>query len=283
VVDKFLPTGKLSSLYGDGGVGKSLLSMFIAGCVSTGVDVFGMHVNRGHVIYLDGEDDEDEFRRRIQPMAAAHGFHGVLGYYQVTMPINQAFINDLGASIVQNKTVLVVVDSFSALSGGNLDNETVMRFMGSFRQLGVAILFIDHEPKYNDSQLGPNSKKNQSRAQYHLEEYNGGALGQILKLTQTKSNIGDFTQPIYIKITSVPDTINPKTISLDRVFPVPGGHGSTVDTIVECVRRLKSAQSASIVIDTGLTEGAVATALSRLVRDGKLTSDGLKPATYSIV
>jgi archaellum biogenesis ATPase FlaH len=282
LVDRFIPAGKMVSLYGDGGLGKSLVCTYLACCVSSGTPFFGLPTRKGHVIYLDGEDDDDEFRRRSHAIQNAHRFVGPeLGYHQVVQPINQAFIQSLKETIQRFKTVLVIVDSFSALSGGNLDNETIMTFMNSFRQLGIAIMFLDHEPKYNDTQLGPNSKKNQSRAQYHLEEWFDPS-GKMLKLSQTKSNIGDMKEPIYLKVNSAPDTINPLTIRFDRAFPTPGSSSAPADKILSFVRTVSAATQPEIVLATSLSEGVCNSTLSRLVRDKKLKTDGAKPALYSL-
>lgn len=282
IIDRFIPKNKLISLYGDGGVGKSLLAAFLCSCVASGSNFFGLNTTKGPVLYLDGEDDEDEFRRRAKAIENAHHVAGDLYYHRVTSPINQTFLQALQETINHYNIILIIIDSFSALSGGNLDNETIINFMNGFRPLGISVLFLDHEPKYNDTQLGPNSKKNQVRAQYHLEEWYD-PKGRLLKLSQTKTNIGDMSESLYIKITSSPNSINPYSILFEQAFPTPGTHGPSTTVIMDTIRIQGPSTALDLAAYTGLKYTVISAGLTRLVRDGSIKSDGQKPATYSIL
>jgi RecA-family ATPase len=64
VIGGWMPDGCLSSLYGPGGVGKSLLAQQAATCIATGLDFLGAPVDRRPVLGLFSEDDDDELIRR---------------------------------------------------------------------------------------------------------------------------------------------------------------------------------------------------------------------------
>lgn len=63
-VPDWIPDRNVTSLYGDGGTGKSLLAMMLATACATGTDWLGMPLARRRVLYLSCEDDTDELHRR---------------------------------------------------------------------------------------------------------------------------------------------------------------------------------------------------------------------------
>ena len=64
LIDQWMPAGCLSSLYGPGGVGKSLLAQQAATCIAAGVDFLGHKVEQAPVVGLFSEDDDAELIRR---------------------------------------------------------------------------------------------------------------------------------------------------------------------------------------------------------------------------
>lgn len=66
VVRDWLPVGEVSSLYGDGGQGKTLLAEQLGFCVSRGLRFFGMETAHMPVFAALAEDDKDEVHRRIE-------------------------------------------------------------------------------------------------------------------------------------------------------------------------------------------------------------------------
>lgn len=70
VVEGLLPSGTVSGLVGDGGLGKSSLAMHQAVCVVLGKDWMGLNTIAGPAVYLSGEDDLDEVHRRLSAIAA---------------------------------------------------------------------------------------------------------------------------------------------------------------------------------------------------------------------
>lgn len=72
-VDDLIPTGTVTLLGGDGGVGKSLLAMQLAiATANHGPSKWcGRRVGGGPAIYLSAEDDEDELHRRVKAICAA--------------------------------------------------------------------------------------------------------------------------------------------------------------------------------------------------------------------
>ena len=69
-----VPARNVTLLYGDGGTGKSLLSLQLAFCVATGTPWLGVDVSRGRAMYLSAEDEKEEIHRRLAAVASGSGF-----------------------------------------------------------------------------------------------------------------------------------------------------------------------------------------------------------------
>jgi len=64
IVDNWLPYSHVTALYGDGGTGKSLLTMMLSTALSLGRKWLGIPVSQVRVLCLFCEDTEDELHRR---------------------------------------------------------------------------------------------------------------------------------------------------------------------------------------------------------------------------
>ena len=73
VWDDWVPRGSVTSLYGAGGVGKSLISLQMAISVAAGQPMFGRQTTRGRVLCLYCEDDASELHLRMRRMAEQMG------------------------------------------------------------------------------------------------------------------------------------------------------------------------------------------------------------------
>ena len=64
LVKDVIPANNVTLLGGDGGTGKSLLSLQLADAVASGGSWLGLETARGPVLFLSAEDEEDELHRR---------------------------------------------------------------------------------------------------------------------------------------------------------------------------------------------------------------------------
>lgn len=64
LIEDWLPVGCVTSLYGKGGTGKSLLAMQAATAVATGSTFFGLRTTQARVLGVFCEDDQGELHRR---------------------------------------------------------------------------------------------------------------------------------------------------------------------------------------------------------------------------
>src|SRR5579872_832518 len=72
LVQNLLRAAIVALLYGDGGLGKSLLSLDLAVARSSGRDWLGLKTLPGRTLMLSAEDDADELHRRIDAICRKH-------------------------------------------------------------------------------------------------------------------------------------------------------------------------------------------------------------------
>jgi RecA-family ATPase len=73
VVPGLIPKRQVTLLYGDGGVGKSLVTLQLGMAMAAGRSWMGQPVASGSVLYWTAEDDEDELQRRLADAAQVDG------------------------------------------------------------------------------------------------------------------------------------------------------------------------------------------------------------------
>jgi len=64
LIEGWLPVGCVTSLCGDGGVGKSLLALQVGTAIATGNKIFGFDTKQAKVLAIFCEDDKNEIHRR---------------------------------------------------------------------------------------------------------------------------------------------------------------------------------------------------------------------------
>jgi len=145
IVQDWLPSGYVSALYGDGGVGKSLLVQQLITALAAGKPWLGINLNPIKVYALFCEDDRLELTRRQH---AINHFYRVKGYSleekirmmtrvgedNRLMDFNSkdsgkltSFFHDLLEDIKAFQPKLVVLDTAADLFDGNENNRTQVR------------------------------------------------------------------------------------------------------------------------------------------------------------
>jgi hypothetical protein len=202
-IEGLIPEGAVTSLFGDGGMGKSYLALYMAVLVCLGLPFTGRTVVKGRAIYIDGELDKTEFIRRAYKVARGLGLsappHG-LYYLQLPGPLSDPGIQREVSGLVRGSdAVLTVLDSLTMSTYGAdpKDAQAIIRVMKYLETLGT-VLAIDHIGKAapganlsNYTQFGSAFKHHASRSQIQVVKADGGGLSLLHK----KTNFGVKAAP----------------------------------------------------------------------------------------
>ena len=71
--EELIPMRQVTIVKGDGGVGKSLLTLQIAAAGAMAVDTLQLNPCAGRTLYVGAEDEAEEFHRRLLDIAKSHG------------------------------------------------------------------------------------------------------------------------------------------------------------------------------------------------------------------
>lgn len=169
VLEGLIPAGCVTSLAGNGGLGKTLLALQIGLHVSTGRSLFGVKTIPGPVLGLFCEDDEPELNRRLRMACAAENM--TLAEVDCFVPMSRegedsvlcTFVNDhieltpfyrqLEATIAAMRPWLVILDTAADLFAGDfISTPHVRQFLkialgGLCKRYGCAILLLSHPSK----------------------------------------------------------------------------------------------------------------------------------------
>lgn len=148
IVRDWIVEGAVNSLYGDGGVGKTLLAQQLACAVSMGAPWLGLETRKGSVLAVLCEDEQDELHRRHNDIKAAMG-HAVgnpfddvwlwprVGEANTLLRFNrdgQAVLGGFYARVVEMveelEPSLLILDTLADVYGGNeIDRPQVNYFV----------------------------------------------------------------------------------------------------------------------------------------------------------
>lgn len=159
-VPEWIPDHNVTSIYGDGGTGKSLLAMQLATACALGSDFLGMDVARRKVLYVSCEDDRDELHRRQHAINTALGLEmpdfedrylwldraGQDSIWMHFPPAAKgrgrltAFAENVTTIAKDNGCQLVVIDTAADTFGGNeIIRSEVRQFITALRKLAMEI------------------------------------------------------------------------------------------------------------------------------------------------
>lgn len=222
VVDGLVPRGHATSLVGDGGVGKTVLSFVLGTSICTGTPFLSREVSPGVVAFVDGETSESIAAGNAARVAAGMGIEAAPAelFYQFSGPIvRPCERKQLGTATRGIAASLVILDSGTSLFAGADQNDAAVMsaILTDMREQFGTVLLVDHLPKPQRDggarlsatrAIGSTSKWNLSRSVLFLSRVKGGAL----ELRQLKNNFGPLAEPVQFRIEFVDDGI--------RVVPV---------------------------------------------------------------
>ena len=207
-----LAEGLPNMIFGDGGVGKSMVALWLSAIVTEGMQE-PFECMPGNVLYLDWEMEAEETYGRLGMVAEGMGLPTPprLFYRRCAGRL----VDDVErlAETVESKGIdLVVVDSAVPACGGNPNEpESVQGLFYGLRQLEVTSLIVAHVSKASMGEgtlTGPygsvfwsNLSRNVWQAQKQQEM---GEDSIVVALWHRKTNVGPLQKPVTLKITFSP-------------------------------------------------------------------------------
>ena len=198
VWDDYMAPGTLNMLHGDGGLGKSYLSLKIAEQMlrPEGGELFGKKIRPGGVVILDGENAEVQIHHRIHnttivataPLKIFSVDQPILGYEEKT--------NALFAWIAaEYDPRLVIIDSQRALWAGDEKEQMevgrmLRRLAKGIEHLPFAALLLHHDNRGKDYAGSSDLNAAISGARFHMEKHGQRDETQARRLSMPKNRIG---------------------------------------------------------------------------------------------
>ncbi len=217
-IEKYVPLRTVTLLTGDGGLGKSLLTLQVSIASALGCESVGLNPRQGRTLYVGAEDEVDEFHRRINDVLAAAGAsYRDLRENFLLLPLADRdatlalpdksgkmvptpLFERLFDRIVEFRPGLVVLDTSADLYGGDeIKRSQVRQFVAMLRQIAIicdcAVILLSH-PSVSGMQSGAGTSgstawNNSVRSRLYLTGETGeGADPDGRILTNMKSNYG---------------------------------------------------------------------------------------------
>lgn len=203
VWDDYMAPGTLNMLHGDGGLGKSYLSLKIAEQMLTqdGGELFGKKIHPGGVVILDGENAEVQIHHRIHnttitataPLKIFSVDQPILGYEDKTNALFSWIATEYDPR-------LVIIDSQRALwAGDEKEQMEVGRMLRAFAKglepYPYATLLLHHDNRGKDYAGSSDMNAAISGARLHLEKHGGKDETQARRLSMPKNRIGPEMRP----------------------------------------------------------------------------------------
>lgn len=273
-IQRLIPEGKTTSLFADGGIGKSYMALAIAISIAVGGNFLGYNCQQGPVLYLDWEEDEEEFTRRLWEVTEGMGFdeppRGIY-YRRATRPLGE-LVFEVIDFVQREGAALVIIDSFGAACEGEVEqSRDTIATMNTIATIPTTRLIVDHEPKPSKergpTQFGSAYKKHLSRSQLRLEDKGQEESGRALILKHTKANLGpcEGGKPLFLRFEG------------DRTYFVETSPDaepfkrakSACDRVLEALKSMGEATANDIASETDLSVSTVQNALRELTRQQK--------------
>lgn len=170
LVKDLIPKGAVTGLFGQGGVGKSLLCQQLATTLALGKDTFGEVPKAYKVMGVFCEDDQDELSRRQRDICDHHGVSvadvlvnlslysfayepSFIGSIRNGVFTSNPFFEHLKNEIMRIQPDLVILDNISRLlAGSKTDEAGVYQFLSYVGLLAAnrAVLLVGHTGKADD-------------------------------------------------------------------------------------------------------------------------------------
>ena len=247
-----LAEGLPNMIFGDGGVGKSMVALWLSTMVTEGMQE-PFECMPGNVLYLDWEMEAEEAHGRLGRISEGIGLPTPPRVFYRRCAGRLVDDVEWLAETVESKGIdLVVVDSAVPACGGNPNEpESVQGLFYGLRQLEVTSLIVAHVSKSIaagpvTSPYGSVFWSNLSRNAWQAQkEQEMGEDSMVVALWHRKTNVGPLLKPVTLKITFSP------SFSVERVAP---GEYKTLASKLPLAERMAAALGNGAMSSSALAE-----------------------------
>ena len=218
-----IPRGEVTLLYGEGGVGKTLLAHQYALCAAAGVSWLGQGTRPARVMAVFCEDDEMELRRRHIAIRRLLGLQaGLRGKLRIVSRRGKDnilahwprgefrlgdFYHQLQADVVAWRPDVLILDTLADIYGGSeIDRAQVNRFVkqvlgGLVEPVGASCLVLGHPSVggRTEGRSGSTAWSNAARSRLYLRYPSSAETGNYRELEGMKSNYAPKGLRINVK------------------------------------------------------------------------------------
>ena len=295
-IRSLIPKSFLTLLLADGGMGKSVLALYIALCVALGRSFFGLAVQRGAVLYVDYELDRDSQFRRFWKVAKGAGIdvhherlENRLFYLRPEHPLGTEETHNLIMQEVEEHDIsLIILDSLTiGLMGDATNQRDVVPALRRMREwpTTLAIDHVSHSTSQGNASearaFGSVFKRNIARSALTLAQADGG--GYVLQ--QEKANFGRKDEKVFYTIEWSKEAIRFERVSAsDPVMDGAISDLSTHEVTLMAVKKIWRSNDGGPVYPedvvrwreghdcAGIADGTAKNHLRRLEREGDIHS-----------
>ncbi|WP_132535163.1 AAA family ATPase [Rhizobium sp. PP-F2F-G48] len=271
-VKDWIPRGEVTLLYGDGGIGKTLLAHQYATAAAAGLPWLGQETRKAKVMCFFCEDSADELHRRQIDINRALGLtltdidanlriaprkyfdNLMVQWDRNTGAMNrQAVWEKLRDDAVAFGADVVIIDTIAdAYSGSEIDRAQVSAFIKSClgrlaQEIGGTVIALGHPSAAGKASgsgtSGSTAWSNAVRSRLYLRYPKGVTKGSVRELEGMKSNYGPAGNLIKLRwdqgafavlASSAPQTA--EAVERGGVFAVPSVEVAACDALLAALR-----------------------------------------------
>jgi len=187
VIEGLAPRGSLGFLFGQAGIGKTWLGLYIARCVSHAEEFFTFPCKGSKVLYIAEEDKEANLSERLKKLSL-HSIQGAQIEFITRAGFRadeERWLNFLKYLLSKGDYAMVILDNWSFIKGAIDENderevtEVLRRLLEIAEQYNVYILIIHHARKSYGAITDPLDELRGSSALRNLPD-------QVFRLRETE-------------------------------------------------------------------------------------------------
>ena len=153
VVDKLIPKGGITLLYGRGGIGKTWLTLQMCKAIANGEPFCGLQTKKCPVIYVGFEDPLHIIAKRLNILGASKDFK--IWHIDSEFPPPRLDLSEWQVYQGLPPNSLMVVDTLRAAhsldENSSQDMAKIIERLKELRKKGITILLLHHTPKANET------------------------------------------------------------------------------------------------------------------------------------